>query len=252
MIEFSPLVRFALLLVRPGMLVMSAPPFGPVYAPAQVRLGLTFLVAFLLLPTIPVPVSMPLVTLAAVVARELAIGLALGLSVRALMAGAELAGHISGFQIGFSYGAIVDPQSGVRNNMLAALYGNLALLTFFAMNGHHAMLRALAGSYTRLPIATGHVDASLVRAVSEMLGIVFVLGIRLAMPLMVVLLVVELAMGLITRAAPSVNIMAVGMPIRIIVGLLMIAAVVGVAPPLVSRFIERAIAAGLHAASAFR
>ena len=83
-------------------------------------------------------------TLAVVVAREAAIGLALGFALRALIAGAEFAGHLSGQQIGFSYGATIDPQSGVRNNMLATLYGMLATLGFLAINGHHAVLRALA------------------------------------------------------------------------------------------------------------
>ncbi len=249
---FSPLVRFALLLVRPGMLVASAPPLGDAYAPAQIRIGLTAILALLLLPTVAVPESLPLVALTLAIVRELAIGLALGLSIRALIAGAEFAGALTGYQIGFSYGAVVDPQSGVRNNMLAALYGNIALLTFFATNGHHALVRALAGSYASMPIGGGGLDASIVRAVVEMLGVVFVLGVRLAMPLIVVLLVVELAMGLVSRAVPALNLMVVGMPVRIVVGLLIIAAVVPVAPPVISRFVERALTAGLHAARAFR
>lgn len=250
--DFSVLVRFALLLVRPGMLVASAPPFGGTYAPAQVRIGLTAIVALLLMPAVSLPSSLPLVALVMIVVRELAIGLALGMSIRALIAGAEFAGHLSGYQIGFSYGAIVDPQSGVRNNMLAALYGNLALLAFFATNGHHALMRALVGSYAAMPVGAGRLDPSIVRAVTEMLAVVFVLGVRLAMPLIVVLLVVELAMGIIARAVPSLNLLVVGMPLRIVIGLLVIAAVVPIAPSTTMRFVERALTAGARAARAFR
>lgn len=250
--EFEPFLRFGLLLVRPGMLVMAAPPFGSPYAPASVRLGLTLLFTFALLPVVTAPASLGLLDLVVVVLREMAIGLALALGIRTLMAGAELAGSLSGNQLGFSYGAIVDPQSGVRNSMFAALYSNLALITFFAVNGHHQLLRAMAASYARIPIGVGHVDGSLVQAVMAMLGIVFVLGVRLATPLILVLLVVEVALGLIARAAPAINLMAVSQPVRILIGLLVIASLISIAPSLVARYITPALEAGLGAALAFR
>ena len=84
--------------------------------------------------------------------------MALALAIRALVAGAEFAGHLAGYQIGLSYGAIIDPQSGVRNNVLAVALRQPALLTFLAINGHHAFIRALAASYAALPIGAGHVD----------------------------------------------------------------------------------------------
>ena len=100
--EFEPLVRFGLLLVRPGMLVAAAPPFGAAYAPMPVRLGLTLLLTLALVPVIATPVSFGLIDLTLVVAREMAIGLAIALGIRALVAGAELAGHLTGYQLGFS------------------------------------------------------------------------------------------------------------------------------------------------------
>ena len=71
---------------------------------------------------------------------------------QALVAGVELAGHLSGYQIGYSYGATIDPMSGVRNNTVTALFGLVAVLTLLSVNGHHAVLRALAASYEALPI----------------------------------------------------------------------------------------------------
>ncbi|MFI5179351.1 MAG: flagellar biosynthetic protein FliR [Vicinamibacterales bacterium] len=252
MTDFAPIARFGLLLVRPGMLIMAAPVFGGTFAPTQVRLGLTVLLALTLAPVVPVPpVAMPL-ALGLVVVRELAIGLAMALGLRALVAGAEVAGHLSGNQLGLSYGSIVDPQSGVRNNMLAALYANLALVTFFLINGHHTLIRSLAGSYASMPIGPGKVDASIVRTVMQMLGLVFVLGVRLAAPLVLVLLVVELALGLIVRAAPAMNVMVVGTPLRLLVGLIVVAAVVPYIPQVITRFSTLAAELGLQAARAFR
>ncbi len=250
--EFDVLIRFGLLLVRPSMVVMAAPPFGAAYAPAPVRLGLTLLLTLMLAVTVPTPTNVELVGLAVVVARELAIGLAIALAIRALLAGAEFAGSLSGYQLGFSYGSIIDPASGVRNGTLPMLYGNLALVAFFMTNGHHALIRALASSYQQLPIGTGGVDGSLVGAVTGMLGLVFVLGVRLAMPLILVLLVVELAMGLIARAAPAINLMVISQPVRIVIGLLVVASVLSLAPGLIARFSERALELGMRGALAFR
>src|SRR5919201_779102 len=131
--------------------------------------------------------------LALVVAREAAIGLSLAIVLRALIAGAEVAGHLIGHQIGFIYGATIDPQSGVRNNMLATLYGSLATLGFLAINGHHQLLRALAESYAGLPIGVGHLNSSILQSVGDILALVFIVGARLAAPIIVVLLIVELA-----------------------------------------------------------
>ena len=252
MIEFEPLVRFGLMLVRPGMLIVAAPPFGAAYAPMPVRLGLTLLLTLALTPVTAAPVSFGLIDLSLVVTREMAVGLSIAFGVRALIAGAEFAGHLTSNQLGFSYGSIVDPQSGVRNSMFAALYANLALITFFMLNGHHMLLRAMAASYTQIPIGLGRLDGSLVGAVTAMLGVIFVLGVRLAMPLILVLLVLEVALGLVARAAPGINLMVVSQPLRIVIGLLVVASILAMAPGLVARYITPSLEAGMRAALAFR
>jgi flagellar biosynthetic protein FliR len=249
--DLTVLARFALLLIRPGMLVMLAPGLGGTYLDARAKIGLTVLIAIGLVPSVIVggAVSAPL---SIVVAREVAIGLSIAFVLRALVAGAEFAGHLSGFQIGFSYGATVDPQSGVRNNMVATLYGMLATLGFLAINGHHTLLRALAASYSQLPIGAGHIDGSLVTAVREILALVFTVAVRLAAPIMAILLVVELAVGLISRAQPALNYMIIGYPIRIIVGLIVLGLLVGTIPAVTNSLLETALRIGGHAAAGFR
>ena len=252
MIDFTPFAQLGLLLVRPGILVIAAPPLGAAFAPPTVRLGLSLLLTLALAPIVVAPVDVGLINLVAIVAREMAIGLALAFAVRALIAGAELAGSLSGYQIGFSYGSLIDPQSGVRNSMFTVLYANLAIITFLATNGHHTMIRALAESYAQLPIGLGHIDRSLVTVVTGMLGIVFVLGVRLATPLILVLLVVEIALGLIARAAPAVNLQVVSQPIRIVIGLAVIATLISMAPGLIARYINPSLELGVRGAMAFR
>ena len=250
--DLTPIIKLGVLLVRPGMVVMLAPGLGGKHIPPMAKVGITFLIALGLLPSVSVPPSGDDVSLAVVVARELAIGLALGFVLQALLNGVELAGHLSGYQIGFSYGATVDPQSGVRNNMLAMLYGSLATLAFLAVNGHHALLRALAASYAGVPIGGGHLNASLVGAVRDLMGVVFVVGIRLAAPVVVVLLIVEVAVGLIARSAPTLNFQIIGSPIRVVVGLFVLAALISTIPAVTTSLLPNMIVLAGRAAGAFR
>ena len=252
MIDLSVVVRFGLLLVRPGMLVLVAPALGGSYAPTQIKVAITVLLALVLAPTVAVPAAGSDVALTLIIAREIVIGLSLGLAVRAIIAAAELGGHLGGYQIGFSYAATIDPASGVRNSVITSLYGLLALLAFFAVNGHHQILRALVVSYEGLPIGGGHVDASILTGVRQILGLIFTVGVRLAAPLVLVLLIVELAVGLVSRSAPSLNFMVVGYPVRLIVGLLVLAAMVGTVPQVIATVVDGALDIGLNLAAAFR
>ena len=250
--DLSVLERFGLLLVRPGMLVALVPAFGGTQIPTPVKVGLTVLIAVGLLPSVAVPRGLPVLTLSVIIAREAVIGMSIAFAVRALIAGAEFAGHLSGQQIGFSYGATIDPQSGVRNNMLATLYGALATLGFLAINGHHAVLRALAQSYGALPIGAGHLDASIVSSVRDILGLVFVVGVRLAAPVIVVLLILEVVIGLISRTSPALGFMVIGYPLRLMVGLALLAALVGTVPAVTNSLLDTVLMTGAGLARAFR
>ncbi len=250
--DLTVLTRLGLLLVRPGMVVMLAPGLGGTFLQARTKIGLTFLLAIGLMPSVAVPGGVVDAPLAVIVAREVAIGMSIAFVMRALMVGAEFAGHLSGYQIGFSYGATIDPQSGVRNNMLATLYGMLATLGFLAINGHHAVLRALAASYAQLPIGAGHVDASLVTSVREILALVFTVAVRLAAPIVAILIVVELVIGLISRASPALSFMIIGYPIRLVIGLFVLGLMVGTVPAVTNSLVETALRIAGHAAAGFR
>ena len=250
--DFEPVLRLGLLLVRAGMVFGTAPVFGGTAAPTSLKIVLSVTMAMLMLPVVPIPGTVGPGELTLVIAREAAIGLALAMAVRVMVAGAELAGQLAGFQLGLSFAAIVDPQTGVRSNVLAMMYGMLALFTFFGVNGHHAMIRALARSYVELPVGPGGLDGSMTVLVSRMLGLIFLLGAQLAAPIVVVLIIVELALGLIVRAAPAMNLMVIGFPLRLLVGLTALAVAVQVVPLLVSRVAEPAFDLSLRTMLAFR
>ena len=252
MTDLSVLSRLAVLLVRPGVVVALAPTFGGVYASGQIKVGLTALLAIGLLPSVQVPPTITALELGGVMAREVAIGLALALAVRALVAAIEFAGHLSGFQMGLMYAATIDPANGVRNGVVTSMFGMIAVLTLFAIDGHHAILRALAASYAGLPIGLGAVNESLLTSVRETLALVFVTGARLAAPIVVVLLIVEMVVGFISRVAPALSFMVIGYPLRMIVGLFVVGLVVSVIPGAVAGLTGRTIRLALETAGAFR
>lgn len=252
MIDATPLLHLGLLLVRPGTVILAAPPFGSTFAPAAVKVGLTVLLALTLVPLVDVPTTVSAIGLAGTVAREFAIGLAMAMAIRALIAAAEFGGHLVGFQMGLGYSAIVDPQAGVRNNLLAALYANVAVVTFLLTNGHHAFLRALRDSYARLPIGSGQIGDSVPGNVASLLGLIFTLGVRLAAPVVVVIVVAELTMALMARSAPALNLMADGASVRLMVGMLLLAVVVPTAFGVLASYATPVLEAGARAADAFR
>jgi flagellar biosynthetic protein FliR len=250
--EFSTMAQLGILVARPGALIAAAPAFGGAFAPPPVRIGLAIMIAVLLVPAVPPQSFASTAGLGLVVAREMAIGVLMALSLRAILAGAELGGHLTGSQLMLSYGSVVDPQGGVRSNLVANLYGNLALITFLLMNGHHALLRALAASYTAIPIGEGGIGVSLGTTVVQLLGIVFVLGARLAAPIVVVMLLVEVGTAIMARVAPSLNLMAVAPPLRVAVGLLAMATMVPLVPSIVRAASSGIGELALRAAGAFR
>jgi flagellar biosynthesis protein FliR len=233
--DLSTIERLGLLVVRPGAVLLSTPVFGQSFAPPMVRVGLLLLVTLALAPVVQVPATAGGVSVTLIAARELLIGLALAFSIRLLVAGAELAGHLAGFQIGYAYASLVDPQSGARNSVLSALYANVALMIFLAIDGHHQLLQALTASYAALPLGGGTWAATsdLAPLVGHALGSVFVIGVRLAAPVVLVLCIVEVGLGLLSRAAPQLNISVNAAPLRLFTGLAVLAATIAVVPDVV-------------------
>ncbi|MEZ5290629.1 MAG: flagellar biosynthetic protein FliR [Vicinamibacterales bacterium] len=252
MTEFDVLARLGILLARPGALVALAPVFGGAFAPTQVRLGLTVAIAIFAMPAVPDAALASSAGLGLIVAREIGIGALMALALRAVLTGAGLGGHLTGSQLMLSYGSVIDPQGGVRNNITATLYTNIALVTFLGMNGHHALLRALAASYEALPIGTGAVGPTLGSAVVELLGVIFILGVRLAAPIVVVMLLVEVGTAFMARVAPSLNLMVVAPPLRMAVGLVAMAAMVPLVPSIVRAASSGIADLALRAASGLR
>jgi flagellar biosynthetic protein FliR len=154
---------------------------------------------------------------------ELALGATLALGILLAFAAFSVAGQLLGIQIGFGLGQVIDPASNAQLPILTSTFNQAAVLVFFLVNGHHALLRGLAYSLERFPLGrpwpTGAAFGPIVKEVAGL----FSLGFALAAPVVFCILMVEVALGVVARNLPQMNMLAVGIPVKVVVGLLALA-----------------------------
>ncbi|MCS6786061.1 MAG: flagellar biosynthetic protein FliR [Thiobacillaceae bacterium] len=200
------------------------PLLGNRAAPAQVRVALAFMLTVALAPALPPPPAVPLISGDGllILIQQLLIGLALGFALRIVFAALELAGQFIGLQMGLSFATLVDPIHGAQTPVLAQFLIITAVLILFAFDGHHMILTALVESFHALPVAVLPLSGTDLGALVAFGGTIFTLGLKIALPVTAALLVTNLAIGMMTRAAPQLNIFAVGFPLTLAAGLLVL------------------------------
>ena len=216
-------IGFFPVMVRVSGLVMAAPIIGGRGVPLQIRVVLTFVTALILYPTLSVtPVPSPAAAYFAVVIRELLVGLGLGFAVTLVFSAIYLAGQLIDVPMGFGMVNVVDPQSGMQVPILAQFQYILAALIFFSVRGHHALLQALAASFALIPIGGGLPKGSLPGVIVQIFASMFYLGVRLSLPLVAGMVLADVALGIIARAVPQVNVFMLEFPAKILLGLLLL------------------------------
>lgn len=202
-----------------GLLLVD-PFFSSRVIPVRVRIGLSILLALLVAPNLHdlpvVPVVSPDGVLIAV--KEFLIGVSMGFVARLLFTSMEMAGHLVGLQMGLGFASFYDPQHSTNVPIVAQVLSLFMLLVFLAFNGHLIMLRALFESFFQLPIDMAMPSASGFRMMADFGEIIFRTGVMLSMPVLAALLVTNLAIGVMTRAAPQLNVFAIGFPITLAIG----------------------------------
>ncbi|MGQ0656633.1 MAG: flagellar biosynthetic protein FliR [Chromatiales bacterium] len=231
--------------VRVGALVTAAPIIGTRAVPSRVRLVLALGVTAVLVPGLPVPPPMDVFSAAgvAVTAQQVLIGVILGLSMRLIFAAVELAGQLFGQQMGLGFAAMVDPQSGNQVEVVSQFYALLATLLFLSLNGHLLLLHALADSFQTLPVGAAGITHAGLGVLLEWAGDLFTQAVIIALPAITVLLIVNFAYGILARSAPQLNILAVGFPLTILVGIGVLALALPNLPQHIGELLERALGA---------
>ncbi len=230
-------------LCRVGALLMAAPVFGSAQVPARVRAGLTVAISVLLLPLIPTPRAVDLLAPAAVVAvaREIMIGLGMGLILRVVYAALEVAGTTIANQIGLGFAAINDPSHGNQIPVLSHFYLILGTLLFLAIDAHLVLLRLLAQSFALLPPGQLGMSAASFMQLVNWGAEMFSGGLLVGLPAIAALMVVNLAFGIMSRAAPQLNAFAVGFPVGLLLGLAVLIFGLPALQPEFFSLIERAL-----------
>jgi flagellar biosynthetic protein FliR len=204
---------------RVGGLVLVAPVFSAKTVPVKVRTALTVLLAVVMQPAaLAHAVAAPRITPAAVLVESL-IGFAIGMGAAILVGAAEAAGEVLAMQTGLSGAAVLDPLSQINTPVMGQLMHLFALAVLLTLDLHHVMLDALGESARALPVG-GPVHAARGLAAMASLGTtLFALGFRFAAPVIAAVLLANVALGVLSRAAPQLNVLAVAFPLQITLGL---------------------------------
>jgi flagellar biosynthetic protein FliR len=209
----SRFMVFTLVLARTGGLISTAPIFGTVALPRQVRALLAVTISLLVTPVF-LGSSMPPVENLAVfgkmMANEVLVGLLLGLGINILFAGVQVAGQIVSQLSGLSLADVFNPGFQEDASVFSQLFYFLTLAVFVAVGGHRMVTEALLGTFTALPPGHAALGNTFVDVITSIITQAFALGIRAAAPLMTALLLSNIVLGLISRTLPQINVIAVG------------------------------------------
>ena len=214
------LAAFIYPLVRILALIASAPVLGNRQIPARVKVGLAMLITFLIAPTLNIQADIEATSGPGlfILMQQILVGLAMGFSMRLVFTAIEMAGDIMGMQMGLGFASFYDPMNSTNTQVIAQFLGIVMVLAFLSMNGHLYMLATLAESFQVFPISTQIPSASAMHSLALWGGSIFAHALRLSLPLIAALLITNLALGILTRSAPQLNIFAIGFPITLVVG----------------------------------
>jgi flagellar biosynthetic protein FliR len=207
--------------VRIGACLMVAPVFGASYVPPRLRLILAGALTLAVAPLLPAMTAVPLLSAAGalVTLQQLLIGAALGFALQMVFDALALGGQLLANGMGLGFAFNLDPLRGVTTPALGQLYVVLGTLTFLALDGHLALVSTLVDSFKGLPIGESGLDPARLRGIADWGSMLFSGALRIALPGVTALLVINLAFGVMSRAAPALNLFAVGLPVTLIFGL---------------------------------
>ncbi len=218
------ITAFLFPLARIFGLLASAPIFNNVAQPQRIRLAVGLVITLAIVPVLP---PMPPVAPGSwqgmfILVQQVLIGVLLGFTLRIAFAVIDIAGSIFGMQMSLSFAVSYDPQSAGQTPVLSEFLGMIALLLFLAMNGHLLSLQVLVESFRLLPISTTPFGAGGFASMLAWSSVLFSAGLLLALPLITALLIANLAMGVLARVAPQLNIFAVGFPVTLAAGFIIL------------------------------
>ena len=227
---------FLWVLIRVSVIAFMLPFFGARGLPSLWKTGFAMVLTLAMLPAVP-QARLPETTIGffLVVISEVLIGFSLALGVKFLLASVQLAGQFLGFQMGFNMASVMDPQTGGQSSVMSQFLYLTTVLVFFSVNGHHAFIRAIAYSFKVIPPGGFSGSAALFTNIAKVSSEMFVIALKISAPILIALFLSNLGLGIVARTVPQVNILLVGFPINIALGLILLGIMMnGLSPFLVA------------------
>lgn len=205
--------------------IAIAPPFGNAYVPMMVKILLGAAIAFVISPSVPVPAAFDPVSFEGIMilAQQFIIGLSMGFAIRIIFAAVEAAGEFISFGMGLGFAVFFDPQTEGNSSAISQFYSLLTTLIFLTLNGHLILLSVLADSFTTLPITTAPISSSGFHQIALWGANIFSMGLQISLPIIATLLIANISLGVLTRAAPQLNLFGIGFTITLMSGFILIA-----------------------------
>ncbi len=235
---------FALVTVRIGSLIFLMPVFSSATLPVQVKAAATLVIALLLTPVVQfTPEQFPSNPweFGLLAVKELFVGMTLALIVRLVFAGLQMAGQLVGFQMGLSVANVVDPQSGTQSIIISQMAYIIALLLFLVSNGHHLILKTFYESFSILPPGELNLQQPLATLLMDMSQEMFVLSVKLMAPVMAILLFSQVALGILAKTVPQMNMLILSFGLNVALGLFFFGLTLQIFWPVLGRSLERGI-----------
>jgi flagellar biosynthetic protein FliR len=233
---FDYLMTFLLISLRLSGLLLTARVLGENLLSWSVKLPLLLVVSLLMLYTVPAVRFTSLAILALAAAGELLLGAAMGLVSSLIFYALATAGQLAALQTGLGFSNLVDPYNGENNSVLSHLLVLAGWMVVLAVDGHQILLRALAASFKQLPPGAAHLALGRAALEVPLAGArIFVGGVLVAAPVLAVVLLVNVGLALLARAAPQLHVLAVGFIVTIVLGVLALAFSLGSAGETIRR-----------------
>jgi flagellar biosynthetic protein FliR len=216
---------FVLVLVRISAIMALLPVFGSMGVPMRAKAGLSILMALVLFPSVAAQgmpeMSFSLALFFFNVVKEVAVGITIGFTASFLFVAVQFAGRVVDQQMGFAMAQVIDPFTEANVTATGQLLTLLFSLLFLLLNGHYFLLLAIDKSFELIPLLGAQMPtANMARFMTRMSADILEVGIRLAAPVFVVLVVTSLSLGIVARTVPQINVFFVGLPLRIGLGLI--------------------------------
>lgn len=205
-------------------LFTSAPVFSQSDFPMLARLGLGLAITALIAPTLPPPQTLDPISMEGLIIllNQFIIGISIGFMMRLFFTAIELTGNLIGTSMGMGFASFYDPATQSQTQVISQFLTMVTILLFFNTDLHLMVIDTLVNSFQTIPVEQLHLNGNAFKTMSLTGAKIFSLGLQLSLPIVTALLITNLALGVLTRAAPQLNIYGIGFPITMGVGFLMI------------------------------